>query len=74
MEDLSWVCVNTHTLQFYPNEAVSEKGLPVVARSGSLIGSSNNNDNNNQQLETIHNQANTKDLLCRTIKIRDNSQ
>ena len=45
---------------------------PVAAGGGSLIGSSNNNDNNNQHLKTIHNQANTKELLCRTITIRVN--
>ena len=44
----------------------------VAAGSGSLIGSSNNNDNNNQHLKTIHNQTNTKELLCRTITIRVN--
>ena len=36
---------------------------PAAVRSGSLIGKSNNNDNNNQHLKTIHNQANTKELL-----------
>ena len=45
---------------------------PVAAGGGSLIGSSNNNDNNNQHLKTIHNQTNTKELLCRTITIRVN--
>ena len=37
---------------------------PVAARSGSLICSPNNNDNNNKHLKTIHNQTNTKELLC----------
>ena len=46
---------------------------PAAARSGSLICSSNNNNNNNKQnLKTIQNQMSTKELLCRTITIRDN--
>ena len=38
----------------------------------SPICSSNKNNNNNQHLKTIHNQTNTKELLCKTITIRDN--
>ena len=49
-----------------------QKSRPVAASSGSLIGSSNNIDNNNQHLKTIYNQTNTKELLCRTITIRNN--
>ena len=63
-------CSNTETGRC--GEGVS-LGRPVAARSGSLVYSSNNKDNTNQHLK-IHNHTkfNTKELLCRTITIRDN--
>ena len=60
------------SVQYCINAKCCNTGRPVAARNGSLICSSNNNDNNNQRLKTMHNQTNTKELLCRTSTITDN--
>ena len=52
-----WVTGGVETTKF-----VVTSGRPVP----------NNNDDNNQHLKTIHNQADTKELLCWTITVGDN--